>query len=141
MIRINNNLEIPEREIRFTFSRSSGPGGQNVNKVSTRATLRFDVNGSRSLTEEQKAMVRRKLASRISRNGVLMVSADSHRTQKANRYAALKRFSELIAWALKKRIPRKRTRVSRAARERRLRKKKHRSMIKKARSKRFDRDW
>ena len=141
MIRINKDLVIPEREIRFKFSRSGGPGGQNVNKVNTRVTLRFNVDASESLTEEQKALIKKRLSSRISRNGILMVTADLHRTQKANRDAALKRFSQLMATALKKAIPRKKTHVGRAARERRLREKRHRSMIKKARRKSFESDW
>ncbi len=141
MIRINKDLVIPEREIRFKFSRSGGPGGQNVNKVNTRVTLRFNVDASESLTEEQKALIRKRLSSRISRNGILMVTAGLHRTQKANRDAALKRFSQLMATALKKAIPRKKTRVGGAARERRLREKRHRSMIKKARRKSFESDW
>ena len=141
MVKIRNGPEILERELRFTFSRSSGPGGQNVNKVNTRATLRFDVDASKGLSEEQKARIKRRLASRISRNGILMVTAGSHRTQKANRDAAVKRFSRLIASALKERVPRKKTSVSRAAKEKRLREKKHRSRIKQARAKRFNSDW
>lgn len=141
MIRINDSLEIPERELRFTFSRSSGPGGQNVNKVSTKVTLRFDINRTRGLSDEQKARIKRRLASRISRNGVLRVTAGYHRTQKANREAAVKRFSQLLASALATNPPRKRTGISRAAKERRLKAKRHRSRIKQARSKRIEPDW
>ncbi len=141
MIRINHRLEIPERELKFTFSRSSGPGGQNVNKVSTKVTLRFDINRTRSLSEEQKSRIKRRLASRISRSGVLRVTAGYHRTQKANREAAVKRFAQLLASALATNPPRKRTVISRAAKERRLKAKRHRSRIKQARSKRIEADW
>ena len=138
MIRINDRLKIPEMEIRFTFSRSSGPGGQNVNKVSTKVALKFDIERSSTLSEEQKAQIKKKLASRISRNGVLRVTAGYNRTQKANRVAAIKRFSELLTFALAKKPLRKQTVVSRAAKERRLKAKRHRSRIKQARSKRIE---
>ncbi len=130
VITIKNGIEIPERELRFTFSRSSGPGGQNVNKVNTRVTLNFDLDGSKSLTEEEKIRIRKSLASRISQNGVLKVTAGYHRSQKANREAAIKRFSQLMEWALSEKKPRKRTKLPRAAKERRLREKRHRSRIK-----------
>ena len=137
---INHGLEIPEKELRFTFSRSSGPGGQNVNKVSTKVTLQFDIDRSASISEQQKARIKKKLASRISRNGVLRVTAGYHRTQKANREAVVKRFYELLASALAERRPRKRTKVSWAAKERRLKAKRHRSRIKQTRSKRIEAD-
>ncbi len=139
-IKINDRLYIPRREVKFTFSRSSGPGGQNVNKVNTRVTLRFDIDASRALTEQQKALIRHKLASKISHNGVLMVNAGRHRTQKANRDAAIRRFAELIAQALAKKAHRKKTRLPRFAKERRLKAKKHRGRIKAMRAKKFDLD-
>lgn len=141
MIRINDWLEIPGRELRFTFSRSSGPGGQNVNKVSTKVTLRFDIDQSPDLSAEQKVRIKRKLASRISRNGILRITAGHHRTQKANRETAIKRFSELLASALATKRPRKRTRVLQAAKERRLKAKRHRSRVKQARTKRIEAEW
>ncbi len=139
-IKIKNGLEIPDKDLRFTFSRSSGPGGQNVNKVNTKVTLSFDLDGSASLTREQKSRIKKKLASRISRNGVLQVTASYHRSQKANRDAAIKRFSELMSMALTERRPRKKTRISKAAKEKRLKDKKHRSRIKQSRRREF-REW
>ncbi len=141
MVKITKKLEIPDEEIRFTFSRSSGPGGQNVNKVNTKATLRFDINSSKGLTPEQKKVLKRRLHNRISQNGVLTVSSDRFRSQRANREEALRRFAELLNQALKPRPKRKKTSVPRAARERRLREKKHRSRIKAARRKDISGEW
>ncbi|HVT17329.1 MAG TPA: alternative ribosome rescue aminoacyl-tRNA hydrolase ArfB [Thermoanaerobaculia bacterium] len=120
MIRIDDELAIPEEELSFSASRSGGPGGQNVNKVETRVTLRFDVAGSPSLSQRQRELLRERLASRISRAGLLQVTAQRHRTQAANREAATERFVELVADALRESEVRRRTRVPRAARERRL---------------------
>ncbi len=141
MVKITKKLEIPDEEIRFTFSRSSGPGGQNVNKVNTKATLRFEINSSKGLTPEQKKVLKRRLHNRISQNGVLTVSSDRFRSQRANREEALRRFVELLTKALKPRPKRKKTSVPRAARERRLREKKHRSRIKAARRKDLSGEW
>jgi ribosome-associated protein len=135
MIVISNSLSIPEGEVRFTFSRSGGPGGQNVNKLNTRATLWFDINASESLTGRQRELIRARLANRINEAGILSVSSSSHRTQKANREDALRRFQDLLAGATRERRHRKRTKVPRRAREKRLREKKHRSRIKELRSK------
>jgi ribosome-associated protein len=100
MIRINDSLSIPRHEISFTFSRSGGPGGQNVNKLSTRATLLFDVNRSRSLSDGQRARIRERLGTRISGGGILRVTSRRHRSQRANREAAEERFAELLREAL-----------------------------------------
>lgn len=104
------HLTIGEREISFSFSASPGPGGQNVNKVATKATLAFDVAHSPSLTEAQRNALRLKLGNRINADGVLLISAHRHRTQSANRKAALERFVELLGDALRPRRPRRRTR-------------------------------
>src|SRR3954454_22965189 len=96
MIAIDDNLSIPEEEVTFTTSRSGGPGGQNVNKLETRVTLRFDLAGSTVLSEEQKARLRERLATRITKDGVLHVTSQRHRTQGANREAAVERFAELL---------------------------------------------
>ncbi len=141
MVQITKKLEIPDKEIRFTFSRSRGPGGQNVNKVNTRATLRFDISSSSSLTPEQKRALKKKLHNRITKNGVLTISSDRFRSQKANREDSLRRFVELLALALKPNPKRKKTSVPLALKERRLKEKKHRSMIKKERSKNFLKEW
>ncbi|HEX6862240.1 MAG TPA: alternative ribosome rescue aminoacyl-tRNA hydrolase ArfB, partial [Thermoanaerobaculia bacterium] len=115
MIPITDDLAIPDEEVTFATSRSGGPGGQNVNKLETRVTLRFDVAASPTLTEEQKARLRERLATRITRAGILHVSAQKHRTQGANRDAALARFAELVREALAEETPRKKTRMSKGA--------------------------
>jgi ribosome-associated protein len=135
MIAVNRHVQIPEKELVFIFSRAGGPGGQNVNKVNTKVTLLFDVAGSPSLTEEQKAKILNRLSTRISRGGVLRVSAMRYRTQKANREDAVMRFVELVSRALKEKPRRKKTKVSRSAKKRRLREKKQRSMVKQSRQK------
>ncbi|MCF6290597.1 MAG: aminoacyl-tRNA hydrolase [Desulfobacterales bacterium] len=132
-VAINPDLRIPVEELLFRFSRSSGPGGQNVNKVNTRVTLIFDVTGSPSLTPEQRDLIRNKLGTRINKQGRLQVTSYRHRTQGTNRAAATERFIELLKGALQKRKPRKKTRVSRAARERRLQAKKQRGRLKQTR--------
>jgi ribosome-associated protein len=130
MIEIAPGVAVPEREIRFTASRSGGPGGQNVNKLNTRITLAFDVAASPSLSPEQKARIRERLATRISGNGILRVTSQRFRTQSANREAALERFVELLRTALAERAWRVRTRPTALARERRVASKKLRGRLK-----------
>lgn len=134
MIRITGDISIPGRELSFTFSTSSGPGGQYVNKVSTRATLHFDVLATASLSERQKELVMRRLRTRVTKDGVLRVVSQRHRSQRANREAARERFVELLREALREERPRKRTRKPRGAVERRLREKKRRSRLKQERA-------
>jgi ribosome-associated protein len=138
MIDILPGIAIPESELRFVASRASGPGGQNVNKVSSRITLLFDVAASPSLDDEQKAKIAQRLATRINRDGVLQVSSQRHREQGMNRAAALERFAGLLRDALTDAPPRRKTRVPRAAKKRRLEEKKKRGEIKAGRSGRFD---
>jgi ribosome-associated protein len=133
MIPIDEELAISDEEVAFTTSRSGGPGGQNVNKLETRVTLRFDLDGSPSLSEEQKARLRQRLATRITKQGVLHVTAQRHRTQAANREAAVERFAELLRENLREEAPRKKTRPSRAAKTRRLEAKRRRSLRKRER--------
>lgn len=134
MIEIDGGLAIPDEEVTFVTSRSGGPGGQNVNKLETRVTLRFDLAGSAVLSEEQKARLRERLATRITRAGVLQVTSQKHRTQAANRDAAVKRFAELVREALQEETPRKKTRPSRAAKARRVEAKRRQSERKRERS-------
>ncbi len=133
MVRINSRLSIPDDEITITASRSSGPGGQNVNKVSTKVTLRFNVTGSRRLTGEQKNRIREKLKNAITRDGSIVIHEESLRTQAANRKRVLEKFAALMRKALsvpKKRVP---TGVSRAQKQKRLEDKKIQSKKKKSR--------
>ena len=135
MIAVTDSLSIPEEELTFTASLSSGPGGQNVNKVSTKVTLWFDVANSASLSPEQKELITSRLGSRMSKDGVLRVISQQTRSQAANREAAIERFVELLGAALKPEKARKKTRVSTAAKRRRLEEKKQRSFLKRDRSK------
>lgn len=137
MLKITDGLAIPLDELRFTASLSSGPGGQNVNRVHTRITLWFDVVNSPSLSEEQKAVILRRLASRVSKEGVLRVVSQETRSQAANREAASERFAELLRTALQEEPARRKTRVSRMAKLKRLAEKRRRSVLKRERSRRL----
>ena len=136
MIEVTNEISIPEDELRFTASLSSGPGGQNVNKVNTRVTLWFDVVNSPSLSPEQKELIASRLGSRINKDGVLRVISQQTRSQLANREAALERFVSLLRTALKREKVRRKTGVSKMAKKRRLEEKKQHSILKRERSKR-----
>ena len=134
MIRIIDELSIPREELTFTASRSSGPGGQHVNKVSTRVTLRFDVVNSPSLTPAQKDRIGERLTTRMSKAGVLRVVSQQTRSQKANRDAALERFVALLQQALEQMPERKPTKAPAAAKQKRLDEKKRRGQLKRKRS-------
>lgn len=136
MIEITSETSISEDELVFKASRSGGPGGQNVNKVNTRVTVFFDVPNCGSLSDVQKRRILTRLATRTDKNGVLRVVSQKHRTQKANRRAAVERLQQLLVDALKTRAVRKKTNVSYAARQRRLEDKRRRSLIKRQRAKR-----
>ncbi len=133
MIEIVEGLAIPEREVEFAASRAGGPGGQNVNKVATKVTLSFDVAHSPSLDDAQRARIRARLATRVTRDGVLRVVSQRHRTQGANRAAALERFVELLRLALAEEAARVPTRPTRVSRERRVSEKKLHARIKESR--------
>jgi ribosome-associated protein len=133
MIRIHANLEIPETEVSFATSRSSGPGGQNVNKVESRVTLLFDLAASPSLTDEQRRRIASRLATRVNKAGVMRVVAQQHRTQAANREAALARFADLLAGALRRAPRRRPTRPPVAAARRRVADKRRKSRLKELR--------
>jgi ribosome-associated protein len=135
MIHVMDGVLIPENEIRITASRSGGPGGQNVNKVSSKVTLSFDVRGSGVLSEEQKLKIIGRLATRISKEGILQVVSQRTRSQELNRLDALARFSELLRRALTPQMPRIKTRVSEAAKQRRVDEKRKHSLTKQKRSK------
>ena len=135
MIEITNDISIREDELVFKASRSSGPGGQNVNKVNTRITLFFDVANCESFSDVQKRRILTRLSTRADKNGLLRVVSQRFRTQKANRRAAVERLQQLLTEALKTRPVRKKTRIPYAAKQRRLKEKRRRSLLKQQRAK------
>jgi ribosome-associated protein len=133
VISIRPGLDIPESEIRFVASRSSGPGGQHVNKASTRVTLLFDVARSPSLRDDERRRIAARLGSRMNAQGVLRVTSQRSRSREANEQAAVLRFAELLREALHRDPPRAPTRATRASKERRISEKKARSRVKERR--------
>lgn len=132
-IAVANDLVIPDREIHFTFSRSGGPGGQNVNKVNTRVTLLFEPESSSVLTPEQVGLIKQRLASRIGADGVLRVVSQQSRSQSANREAARERFARILAEALYEQPQRRDTRPPRRVARMRLEEKRLRGRLKQSR--------
>ncbi len=134
-IQINQTVSIPIRELSFTFSCSSGPGGQHVNKVNTRVTLWFDISKSNNLSAKQKEIIQEKLTSRINKNSVLRIVSYKHRSQNANKMAVIENFCTLIRQALVRKKRRTKTTVSKGQKLKRLSNKKIRSRLKKSRGK------
>ncbi len=132
-IRINEQLVIPRAELSYRATRAGGPGGQHVNTSATRIELTWDVSASPSLSEEQRAYLLIRLASRLDSRGVLRLVAAGERSQLRNREAATERFASLLATAMRRPKPRRRTKPTRAAREARLRSKKQRGERKRER--------
>jgi len=133
MIRITQTIAIDESELTLEFIRSSGPGGQNVNKVATAVQLRFDVAGSDSLPDDVRERLVRLAGKKMTDDGSLIITARRYRTQAANREDAIERLVALIKKAAAKQKPRKKTKPTQASRERRLQDKRHRSKIKRLR--------
>ncbi len=133
MIEITPFIAINENEIHLEFIRSSGPGGQNVNKVATAVQLRFDVRNSPSLTDDVRERLVHLSGKRITDNGVLIIDARRFRTQERNRLDATDRLVELIRIAAKKPVPRRKTKPSLASKRRRLDFKRRRSNVKRLR--------
>jgi ribosome-associated protein len=130
MIRVTDTISIDEDELEERFIRASGPGGQNVNKLASAVQLRFDVRRSPNLRDDVRLRLTSLAGRRMTLDGVLVITAQRHRTQERNRQDARERLVELIARAAVAPIPRRATRPGKAARERRLQSKKHRSTVK-----------
>ena len=127
--------EIPDSDVALSFVRSSGPGGQNVNKVASAVQLRFDLQRSTALAPEVKARLRALSGRRLTSEGAILIIARNHRTQESNRREAEARLTDLIKRALIPPKPRKATKPTRAARERRLEQKTQRRRTKRLRGK------
>jgi ribosome-associated protein len=134
MIRVTAHISIDERELEESFIRSSGPGGQNVNKLATAVQLRFDVRHSPSLPNDVRARLETLAGRRLTRDGVLVITAQRHRTQERNRQDALDRLIELIRQAAVRPVPRRPTRPTKGSRERRIESKKRRGGVKRLRN-------
>jgi ribosome-associated protein len=140
MIQITDTIAIDEREIEESFIRSSGPGGQNVNKLSTAVQLRFDARRSPSLPNDVSIRLQRLAGSRLTKDGVLVITAQRHRTQERNRDDALTRLIALIREAAIPPKPRRATKPTAASRAKRLQGKKRRATIKGLRQAKPDTD-
>ncbi len=132
-IRLPGGIRVPRGELHFEFSRGGGPGGQNVNKVNTKVTLRFDVRRSPSLTERAREILVDRLASRLTTDGVLVLMSSEHREQARNKVAAIARFRNLLATALTPQRARHATRPTRGSIERKIAARKRRSDVKRLR--------
>jgi ribosome-associated protein len=139
MLRVTDTIVIDEREIDERFVRASGPGGQNVNKVSTAVELRFDIRAS-SLSADVKARLVRLAGRRVTDGGVLLIDSREHRTQGQNRETARARLVAMVERAATRPRARRRTRPGAAAREKRLVSKKQRGAVKAARRRGGDED-
>jgi ribosome-associated protein len=124
---------VPEKELRFRAGPASGPGGQHVNRSSTRVEVRWDISNSSSISESQRELLLRKLASRIDSSGTLRVTAEDQRSQLRNRETAVERLNDLVNEALDEPPPRKKTRPPAGAAEKRLAEKRRRSELKRDR--------
>src|SRR5271157_4590089 len=133
MLIITRDIVIDEKEIEEKFIHSSGPGGQNVNKVATAVQLRFDVGNSPSLPGDVRTRLIRLAGRRITQDGIFIIEAHQYRTQERNRDDAIGRLIDMIRKAAEKPKPRKKTKPSKAAREKRIERKKQRGEVKKMR--------
>jgi len=133
MIRVSDAITIEDDEIHLDFIRASGPGGQNVNKVSTAVQLRFDIRHSPSIPDNIRSRLIKLGGRRVTDDGVLIITARRHRTQRANREEAIERLVALVRRAADKPKPRKKTRPSKASKQQRLEDKKRRAKVKETR--------
>ena len=130
MIPITETISIDESELSESFVRASGPGGQNVNKVSSAVQLRFDVRNSPSLPNDVAVRLMRLAGKRLTKEGVIVIIAQQHRDQARNRADARERLFDLIRQAAVRPVPRRATKVPKAQKRKRIEGKKHRSVIK-----------
>jgi ribosome-associated protein len=130
MHRVTDTISIDDSELEESFVRSSGPGGQNVNKVSSAVQLRFDVRRSPALPNDVAVRLMKLAGSRLTKDGVIVIVAQSHRDQTRNRADARERLFDLIRQAVVRPVPRRATKVPKAQKRKRVEGKKHRSQIK-----------
>ena len=133
MIRITDSISIDENELEEQFIRASGPGGQNVNKLASAVQLRFDARHTPNLPGDVRARLERLAGRKLTLEGVIVITAQRHRSQERNRADARERLVALIRAAAVPPVPRRPTKPSRAERERRIESKKHRATIKRER--------
>jgi ribosome-associated protein len=138
MIQVTSEIAIDESEISESFVRASGPGGQNVNKVSSAVQLRFDVRQSRSLANDVAIRLMKLAGSRLTKDGVIVITAQEHRQQERNRAEARERLFDLIRQAAVRPTVRRKTKVPKGEKKKRLEGKKRRGEIKRGRQGRFD---
>jgi ribosome-associated protein len=135
MLQITDTVSIPETELSWTYVRASGPGGQNVNKVASKAVMRWDVHASSSLPEQVKARLRAQQRGRFTTEGELVMSSQRYRDQERNRQDCLEKLREMVRAATVVPRTRKKKKPTRASKERRLAEKRHRSAAKSTRRK------
>lgn len=138
---VKPGVTIPQSELEFSVSRSGGPGGQHVNKTSTRVTLSWDISRSQAISEQQRERLLLKLEHRVTQEHQLQVHVDETRSQYRNRELALQRLAEIVVAALHVPKPRKKTKPSRSSQKKRMDKKTQRGQIKQARKKPTRQDW
>jgi ribosome-associated protein len=132
-IRITDRVRIPGSEVSLSFARSGGPGGQHVNRTSSKVLLRWDPSASVALNEEDRRWLRERLGPRLTAAGELLIACDVHRDQHRNVADALDRFARLVRGAIRRPVPRKATRPTPGGRERRMESKHRRSRLKRER--------
>lgn len=137
-LHIKDGIIIPDSELEITTSRSSGPGGQHANKTETKVTIQWNIKNTTALSDSQKQLVLINLQNKITEDGYLIIHNSESRSQLQNKQFALDNLAELIRKVLIKPKKRKPTKISKAAKESRLKKKKHRSLVKKMRSKKIE---
>jgi len=128
------NIDVPENCLTFKYSRSSGPGGQNVNKVSTKVTLFFDLLSCPAFSDVQKQRMQKNLEGRIDRNGIIKIVSQKYRTQFVNRLAAVDKLKQLLTASLKEKPIRRKTHIPQWVQQKRLQSKRKRSEIKQLRA-------